>query len=133
MTNKEIIIDGVNVAECKCFYINASHPELQQCINPYCKDLCEENPNCYFKQLKRKEQECEELRKFQKYWSKVEQKNLKLSTQNEIYKQALSEIKQITEKLKTDICSYCSYKGTDSCDPTDTDELEQILQKTQCH
>lgn len=48
MTDKEIIIDGVDVSECK--YL------------PYCEDKqgnCGNNPNCYFKQLKRKEQECE--------------------------------------------------------------------------
>lgn len=61
MTDKQIIIDGVNVRECECFYINDSHPERKECINPYCKGLCKDNPNCCFKQLKRKEKECEEL------------------------------------------------------------------------
>lgn len=62
MTDKEKIIDGIDVSEC-CWCDSESDTE------PYCRindgeDLnCEENPNCYFKQLKRKEQECEELKR----------------------------------------------------------------------
>lgn len=62
MTDKQIIINDVDVSGCECFYINASHPERKECINPYCKGLCEDNPNCYYKQLKRQEQECESLK-----------------------------------------------------------------------
>ena len=53
MTDKEhIIIDGIDVSG--CIYL------------PYCEDKqgnCGNNPNCYFKQLQRKTQECEELKK----------------------------------------------------------------------
>ena len=65
MADNKIIIDGVDVSEC-CWCDSEPNTE------PYCRindgeDLnCEENPNCYFKQLKRKEQECEE------YANKVE-------------------------------------------------------------
>lgn len=62
MTDKDIIIDGVNVAGCKwCEYI----PN----IDPYCRISdgtyvdCKENPNCHYKQLHRKEREYEELKK----------------------------------------------------------------------
>lgn len=89
MTDKEIIIDGVDVS--KCEEINSD------VLNPSCyhlNSLCKENPNCYYKQLqkekfenlnnrqmvesaenliyenselykyiKEKEQECEELNK----------------------------------------------------------------------
>ena len=71
MTYKQIIIDGVDVSGCKAFYINASHPERKECINPFCKNYCKNNSNCYYKQLKRKEQECEKL----KYDLKTEQKD----------------------------------------------------------
>lgn len=53
----------------------------------------------------------------------------RIRTERDNYKQALQEIKKITETLKTDICSYCDSKDTDRCDQTDIDELEQILQK----
>lgn len=63
MTDKEIIIDGVNITGC-------TWCDFEPDAEPYCRindgeDLtCEDNPNCYYKQLKRKEQECEELKKY---------------------------------------------------------------------
>ena len=62
---EEIIIDGVNVSEC-CFYNNS------KCDNPNgmaCN--CINNTVCYFKELKRLEQENEEQRK--KYRSALEE------------------------------------------------------------
>lgn len=54
MTDKKIIIDGVNVAECE---YHSSTPNNELC---YMKgNKCGDNPNCYYKQLQRKEQECE--------------------------------------------------------------------------
>lgn len=56
MTDKEIIIDGVNVVECRfrCY--------IDRCMAHSCTTKpCKENKNCYYKQLQRKEQECEEL------------------------------------------------------------------------
>lgn len=55
MTDKQIIIDGVNVAECKDFFEN-------ECFNGEKFRWCKDNKDCYYKQLKRKEQECEELK-----------------------------------------------------------------------
>lgn len=55
----EIIIDGVDVSGCK---------KLMQGIVPFgCMEdrktcSCMNNPNCLYKQFKRKEQECEELK-----------------------------------------------------------------------
>lgn len=51
MTDKKIIIDGIDVSN--CVYL------------PYCEDKqgnCGNNPNCYYKQLQRKIIECEELK-----------------------------------------------------------------------
>ena len=72
MIDKEIIIDGVDVSKC-------SYGELEKAIfkcsceynvrsaSMFCKD----NPNCYFKQSKRKEKECEKyeqaLNEIEKY------------------------------------------------------------------
>lgn len=63
MTDKEIIIDGIDVSGC-------IHYKNKSCIADYCltdmpfsEAKCELNPNCYYKQLKRKEQECEDLKK----------------------------------------------------------------------
>lgn len=60
MTDKEIIINGVDVSECKHY-----NPEQYFKCNIGCCH-CEENPNCYYKQLSRKEQECEELKQWKK-------------------------------------------------------------------
>ena len=55
MTDKQIIIDGVDVSGCK-------HYKNRTCIADYCltdmpfgEAKCELNPNCYYKQLKRTE------------------------------------------------------------------------------
>lgn len=66
MTDKErIIIDGVDVSECpalccgKTCFLSQHYPFT----NPKYKIFCEENQNCDHKQLARKTQECEELKK----------------------------------------------------------------------
>ena len=73
MTDKQIIIDGVDMNECEFLIIN-NDKHLCRCIKSDLfgaiefvenvrKGNCKDNPNCYYKQLKRKEQECEEFRK----------------------------------------------------------------------
>ncbi len=62
MTDKEVIINGIDVSECE--HLNYEHCEIDYDewngeIIRYNK--CQDNPNCHFKQLKRKEQECEEI------------------------------------------------------------------------
>jgi hypothetical protein len=58
MTDKQIIIDGVDVSGCGELHINQANAIICE-ITGY---LCEDRQNCYYKQLKRKEQECEELK-----------------------------------------------------------------------
>ena len=57
MTDKQIIID---VSDCSELCGTKCHI-LMSCTNTTKSDSCSEMPNCYYKQLKRKEQECEEL------------------------------------------------------------------------
>ena len=75
MTDKQIIIDGVDVSGCSCIiqdYQRANNIEgryehiknvceLGERSAEYYNLFCKDNPNCYYKQLKRKEQECERL------------------------------------------------------------------------
>lgn len=75
MTDKQIIIDGVDVSGCKCIiedYQRANNfegryehiknvCELGERGAEYYNLFCKDNPNCYYKQLKRKEQECQEV------------------------------------------------------------------------
>ena len=54
MTDKEIIIDGVDVSECDHLKYDHIGCDIDQ---TYCL-----GNDCYFKQLKRKEQECQQLK-----------------------------------------------------------------------
>lgn len=55
MTDKQIIIDGVDVSGCKYWKGYCRIASLCD----YAGHLCEVNPSCDYKQFKRKEQECE--------------------------------------------------------------------------
>ena len=60
MTDKQIIIDGINVAKCRYF---TSKWDFNSCGH-ICKGTeCKYKRLWYEKQLKHKEQECEELRR----------------------------------------------------------------------
>ena len=69
MTDKEqIIIDGVDVSGC-LFYQSNFEEDYDVKIKHFCSNWhnsCESanNSNCYFKQLARKTQECEELKAY---------------------------------------------------------------------
>ena len=62
MTDKEIIIDGVDVSGCE--YYNKDDKTCREVNGNYDTDICEfdkcENYNCCYKQLKRKEQEVQQ-------------------------------------------------------------------------
>ena len=58
--DKGIIIDGIDVSKCEyCLKMTKYRCSIQRDVY---KCLCEENPNCHFKQLKRKEPECEKYK-----------------------------------------------------------------------
>lgn len=87
MTDKQIIIDGVNVSECECMmedYQQANNLkggyehiknvcELGERGSEYYNLFCKDNPNCNYKQLKRKEKACKEWK--EEYRAKVEELN----------------------------------------------------------
>ena len=60
MTDKQII-DDVDVSGCD-FYIDSKNLEFN-CKQTPQSYFCKNQPNCYYKQLKRKEQECERWKK----------------------------------------------------------------------
>lgn len=78
MTNKEIIIDGVNVSECEFLWKEKLPKKV--CNNGNLDCDCNSNPNCYYKQLKRKEQALDEIEKYldaqQKYFDGEDYHNL---------------------------------------------------------
>lgn len=114
MTDKEqIIIHRIDVSKCK-FYRPGSFPtdcEINP-VNAYCESPT--SSNCYFKQLARKAEECEELKR------KVELMMDCADCKVDKYKQALEEIKKIVEPFcnacqefepekKGSNCMYCNY------------------------
>ena len=58
MTDKQIIIDGVPVQDC-CYFDYENDGYEDSCYIH--QNVCSAQ-NCYYKQLKAKEQECEELK-----------------------------------------------------------------------
>ena len=64
MTDKQIIIDGIDVS--KCIYFQQEDDEYT-CGAEECNGAivaCRACDNCYYKQLKHKEQECERLNRW---------------------------------------------------------------------
>ena len=63
MTDKQIIIDGVDVSGCEDYKCDGTCANsAYHLFNFETKYANCQNPNCYYKQLKRKEQECEKLK-----------------------------------------------------------------------
>ena len=138
MTDKQTIIDGVDISRCKHYdevfnYCDQSYLGegglLKNTKNP---KRCECSPNCYYKQLKRKEQECEELQnKFLELNGKAYSNSLKLDK----LKRTLIEIKKIAEILAPmtdeyencydrDRCFECDF--TEDCSYFNTKRIIQI-------
>ena len=147
MTDKQIMIDGVDVNGCKYYNPNI---KMDCILYPLQPDACKNNPNCYYKQLARKEQECKELKEIN---STLLEYRRHAVTCQECYedgledgktsnkelrklKQTLAEIKEIAEKVYND-CDNC-YRDVDTNYDVDCIDCtlggkaklaEQILQK----
>lgn len=114
MTDKEIINNGVNVRDCACIIEDYYYQQANNLANGYkhIKNVCElgergaecyrlfckDNPNCYYKQLKRKEKECEKYKKkFSRFFNIDNQECWDIAFLNNKkakYKQALDEIEK---------------------------------------
>ena len=95
MSRKPIIINDVDVSECE-FYINSKNLEFN-CKQTPQSYFCKNQPNCYYKQLKRKEEECEELKSVRYSWmSKCEQE----TKMKEFYQDVLDELKAENKKME---------------------------------
>lgn len=117
MTDKEIIINGIDVSECE--HLNYEHCEIDYDewngeIIRYNK--CQDNPNCYFKQLKRKEQECEE----------INLTNERLVAEKYTLNEEILKLKEQLNNIQDDCLCFndCSYK---QCDKGRIDKYEQAL------
>ena len=94
MENKEIYIDGVDVSECEYFSSGLGYCTIGLLADDG-THICECEQNCHYKQLKRKVQECEELKETLKTkakgWANVNDKIL----------EEVEQIRVENEKLKT--------------------------------
>lgn len=90
MTKEPIMIDDVDVAECE--------HKIKVYKDYKCEihnlEQCSDFPNCYYKQLKRKEQECEKL-KYELIL--IEVANIELSDEVKKYRKAIDEIEEIAD------------------------------------
>ena len=84
MTDKQIIIDGVDVNGCEkqgetIAGITCGNGERIRLANEIITKhkLCKDNPNCVYKQLKAKEQECEELKEKVKKYGEINKQETK--------------------------------------------------------
>lgn len=128
MPDKRIIVDSIDVSECEFLWKEKSLKRF--CNNGNLNCDCNSNPNCYFKQLKRKEQECEELKEeiddLKEIIQRHDNDNNALLSEFEDdlvdyyrrYKECLTEIKEIAEKHKA--TAHCDYL-------TDMDEILQKI------
>lgn len=90
--NKPIYVDGVDVAGCE---FHSSTPSSELC---YMKgNKCNDNLNCYFKQLARKTQECEILKRDN---STLFDKAMETRKENVELQVQLDQLKAEKEKLK---------------------------------
>ena len=92
MTDKQMIIDGVDVSGCSYYQHNmctATKDDYGDC-SLCCQDY--DMNDCYYKQLKRKEQECEELRnKLNSNIERMNEQNEKLHNENKELKSYIKE------------------------------------------
>lgn len=123
MTKKPIMIDDVDVAECEHLYREIdclAHIDFSNCCEGYEEEYgyCPNIPNCYYKQLKRKEQECDQL----KAENKILKEKITISSNSDKRTlkiiQTLAEIKEIIHFNKTNRLSGGACIS-----------IEQILQK----
>lgn len=132
MTDKQIIIDGVDVSKCEHNY-DKKLGEYSAC-NLYPPPLnCKRHPNCLFKQLARKTQECEELQ-YQLKCVTGREKGYKANSDFwekhcEKLEEQLDQFKAENEKLKNEI-EVC-YNQVDDFDIIATSKSNKLKQAEQ--
>ena len=119
---EEIIIDGVDVTGCEYLCTNQMG---NNCLNHNrgFSMNCKNTSDCYYKQLKRLEQENKRLNK--RLYCYAYEKDCHLQCKQKDcaiknyykYKSALEEIREKIKSLNKDICNNCGWYNTDNCQP----------------
>lgn len=116
MTDKEqIIINDVNVSGCKYYNKNIKTDCLLYPLQP---DACKDNSNCYYKQLARKTQECEELKEYLQANQPTGICETCMATavlQNDKYYKALEEIEEATKEISNYLNIGCDMDKCEDC------------------
>lgn len=110
---EQIIIDGCNVSGCE-YACNTAFGK-NGCKHPMMKNIyCSKNPNCYFKQLARKTQECESWKKANDEKNKFLQ-DLGISASGEFkrIKFYIENLKNKYEKKIEELRKICLGSGMD--------------------
>ena len=111
MTDKQIIIDGVDIKDCK------RRIGKDNFCRYYKRPCAENNYNCIWKKYLRKEQECEELKKAIDGLLKIQYQLADSCTK---YEQTLAEIKEMLKEICMEECSFdwnkTSKKHCGDCD-----------------
>ena len=132
---EEIIIDGVNVAECGYYYDTFGHCDLcgigtdrSDTFCLYCKD----NTNCYYKQLKRLEQENKELKECLKVYQRPD--IVKVLTdyrtgELQLQENKLNNYRSALEEIREDIRSFygCEDSSNDYKLVNMIDKINEVL------
>ena len=108
MEHKPIYLDGIDVSECQ-FYCNGACEEITDEDGGYI-DKCTEYFDCYFKQLKRKDQELKTIcEAFEIEYAKDEETGHIFGRSNKLLRkeQALNAILELVEENK----NTCQYQG----------------------
>ena len=99
MNEQKIIINNVDVSECEFFEECEIEINDSECLahsrhfyEGTFYDCCDEHPDCYFKQLKIKEKECEQL---------TNKLNSNIERMNEQNEKLHNEIQTIKQQMKT--------------------------------
>lgn len=126
MTDKETIIDGIDVSECGHYHYEKCEIDYDEWNNEIIRyNECQNNPNCYFKQLKRKEQECERLKDELSTYGATgicETCTAKSVLQNDKYTKVLREIKDIAEQQ----VPYINLDQVKTCTEVEYDYLAKV-------
>ena len=102
MTDKQIIVDGVDVSGCEyCLKMTKYRCAIQRDVY---KSLCEENPNCHYKQLARYKQAIEKIKEIAE--NGIDDKGIMAvqimlngspDPKNKVLKQILQKISEVKE------------------------------------
>ena len=104
MDEQKIIINNVDVSECEFFEECEIKINDSECLahsrhfyEGTFYDCCDEHPDCYFKQLKIKEKECEQLRnKLNSNIERMNEQNEKLHNEIQAIRQQMKTILMVT-------------------------------------